>query len=84
MAAHLTLKGDAESPAVPWSAVFHDIYGGQWVYETVADHQFVRRRIEVISVSDGWAAIARGPAPGTNVVTAGVAELGGTEFGFAK
>lgn len=84
VAAHLTLKGDAESPALPWSAVFHDIYGGQWVYEKVADRQFVRRRIEVLSVIDGWAAIARGPAVGTEVVTAGVAELAGTEFGFAK
>ena len=84
VAAHLTLKGDAESRAVPWSAVFHDIYGGQWVYEKVADHQFVRRRIEVISVIDGWAAIERGPASGAEVVTAGVAELAGTEFGFAK
>ncbi|HQX49752.1 MAG TPA: efflux RND transporter periplasmic adaptor subunit [Planctomycetaceae bacterium] len=84
VAAHLTLKGDAESPAIPWSAVFHDIYGGQWVYEVAADRQYIRRRIEVISVSDGWAAIARGPAVGTQVVTAGVAELAGTEFGFAK
>lgn len=84
VAAHLTLKGDAESPAVPWSAVFHDIYGGQWVYESIPNRQFVRRRIEVISVIDGWAAIARGPAVGTQLVTAGVAELAGTEFGFAK
>jgi membrane fusion protein, heavy metal efflux system len=84
VAAHLTLEGDAESMALPWSAVYHDIYGGQWVFEAISERQFVRRRVEVTSVSDGWAAIARGPSVGTQVVTAGVAELTGTEFGFAK
>ncbi|MEZ6032159.1 MAG: HlyD family efflux transporter periplasmic adaptor subunit [Planctomycetaceae bacterium] len=84
VAAHLTLKGSSESSAVPWSAVYHDIYGGQWVFEVVGERQYVRRRVEVISVQDGWAAIKRGPAVGTPVVTAGVAELTGTEFGFAR
>ena len=82
--AHLMLKGDAESIAIPWSSVYHDIYGSQWVYEQMAERKFVRRRVEVLSVIGGWAAIARGPKVGTNVVTAGVAELAGTEFGFAK
>ena len=82
--AHLKLKGDAESIAIPWSSVYHDVYGNQWVYEQVAERKFVRRRVEVLSVIDGWAAIARGPKVGTAVVTAGVAELAGTEFGFAK
>ncbi|MEJ7592808.1 MAG: efflux RND transporter periplasmic adaptor subunit [Planctomycetaceae bacterium] len=82
--AHLMLKGDAESMAIPWSSVYHDIYGSQWVYEQVAERTFVRRRVEVLSVTDGWAAIGRGPKVGTTVVTAGVAELVGTEFGFAK
>lgn len=84
VAAHLMLKGDAESIAIPWSAVYHDIYGSQWVYEQAAERKFVRRRVEVLSVMDGWAAIARGPKVGTALVTAGVAELAGTEFGFAK
>lgn len=82
--AYLKLKGDAESIAIPWSAVYHDVYGTQWVYEQVAERKFVRRRVEVLSVVDGWAAIGRGPKVGTQVVTAGVAELVGTEFGFAK
>ena len=84
VAAHLMLKGDAESIAIPWSAVYHDIYGSQWVYEQAGERKFVRRRVEVLSVMDGWAAIARGPKVGTALVTAGVAELAGTEFGFAK
>lgn len=84
VAAHLPLVGKAEMTAVPWSAVFHDIYGGQWVYEQVADRTYARRRVEVGWIDDGWAALRRGPAVGSTVVTAGVAELAGTEFGFAK
>lgn len=80
----LMLNGDAESIAIPWSSVYHDIYGSQWVYEQVAERKFVRRRVEVLSVIDGWAAMSRGPTVGTQVVTAGVAELVGTEFGFSK
>jgi hypothetical protein len=64
--------------------VFHDIYGGQWVYEQVADRTYARRRVEVGWIDDGWAALRRGPDAGSRVVTAGVAELAGTEFGFAK
>lgn len=82
--AHLPLVGKSEMTAVPWSAVFHDIYGGQWVYEQVAVRTYARRRVEVGWIDDGWAALRRGPAVGSTVVTAGVAELAGTEFGFAK
>jgi RND family efflux transporter MFP subunit len=84
VAAHLPLTGEIDMQAVPWSAVFHDIYGGQWVYEQVAERTYARRRVEVGWIDGDWAALLRGPAMGTLVVTAGVAELAGTEFGFAK
>ena len=84
LAAHLTLRGEAQQVAVPWSAVIHDIYGGQWVYEQIDERKFVRRRVEVGWVDGDWAAVTRGPKAGVKVVTAGAAELAGTEFGFAK
>jgi membrane fusion protein, heavy metal efflux system len=84
MAAHLTLRGETQQVAVPWSAVIHDIYGGQWVYEQTDERKFVRRRVEVGWVDGAWAAVTRGPHPGVKVVTAGAAELAGTEFGFDK
>jgi hypothetical protein len=61
-----------------------DIHGGSWVYETTAEHTIVRRRVQVRQVLDGWAVLDKGPAVGSRIVTAGVAELFGTEFGFAK
>lgn len=84
MALHVPLKGEQMQVAVPWAAVIHDIYGGQWVYEQIEPQKYVRRRIDIAWVDGNWAAVRNGPAVGTKVVTAGAAELAGTEFGFTK
>ncbi|MGB5037290.1 MAG: efflux RND transporter periplasmic adaptor subunit, partial [Blastocatellia bacterium] len=80
----LSLKSTEDSLVVPWAAVLHDVNGGTWVYENTAPQVFVRRPVEVRDVVDRLAVLARGPAPGTRVVTAGAAELFGTEFGPGK
>ena len=80
----LNQHGAEESLVVPWSAILHDIHGGAWVYESSGVQSFVRRPVEVRYVTDGQAVLARGPAVGTKVVTAGAAELFGTEFGAGK
>jgi len=80
----LTERASEESLVVPWSAVIQDINGGAWVYENIAPQQYARRRVEVRRVVNSLAVLARGPAVGANVVTAGVAELFGTEFGTGK
>jgi RND family efflux transporter MFP subunit len=78
------LKGETSVKSIPWSALIYDIYGGQWVYEQLGEHQFVRRRVEAGWVNQNRIALLRGPEAGTKIVTAGAAELMGTEFGFAK
>jgi membrane fusion protein, heavy metal efflux system len=80
----LAERASEESLVVPWSAVTHDINGGAWVYENVAPQQYARRRVEVRRVVGSLAVLARGPAVGAKVVTAGVAELFGAEFGTGK
>lgn len=80
----LSLKSTEDSLVVPWAAVLHDVSGGTWVYENTAPQVFVRRPVEVRDVVDRLAVLARGPAPGTRIVTAGAAELFGTEFGPGK
>jgi len=75
--------GDTEGTLVPWAAVLYDIQGGTWIYEALADHTYTRRRVEVRDVLEGFALLARGPAPGTPVVVVGAAELYSTEFGTA-
>ncbi len=80
----LNQQGAEESLVVPWSAILHDIHGGAWVYESSGAQSFVRRPVEVRYIADGQAVLARGPAVGTKIVTAGAAELFGTEFGAGK
>ena len=69
---------------MPWSAVVLDIYGGTWVYERTAEHEFVRRRVVVDFVVADRAALSQGPDAGAEVVEQGAAELFGTEIGFSK
>lgn len=84
VSATLTLQGQAENRVIPWSAVVQDINGGTWVYEQTAPYTFVRRRVQVRFVSGPDAILSEGPAAGAQIVISGVAELFGTEFGFAK
>ena len=81
---NIPLIGEAESLTLPWSAVVHDIHGGTWVYEMTAEHTFARRRVVVRFVRGELAVLSNGPAVGAKVVTAGAAELFGTEVGFSK
>ncbi len=69
-----------EALVIPFSAVLHDIHGGQWVYAKTAEHTYMRRRIQVARVAGGDAVLASGPDAGTPVVSEGAAELFGTEF----
>ncbi|MFC1563040.1 efflux RND transporter periplasmic adaptor subunit [candidate division KSB1 bacterium] len=84
VSATLTLLSSEESLIVPYSAIIYDMYGGAWVYENPSPQIYVRRRVEIHHVTGDLAVLSRGTEAGTNVVTAGVAELFGTEFGGFK
>ncbi|QDU49489.1 efflux RND transporter periplasmic adaptor subunit [Gimesia panareensis] len=81
---NVPLTGKSYVKSVPWSALIYDVYGGQWVYERLGEQTFARRRVEAGWVNQDRIALLRGPEAGTKIVTAGAAELMGTEFGFAK
>lgn len=72
------------SLVVPWSAIVFDATGGAWVYEQKTNESFSRRRVSVSRVAGNDAFLAAGPPEGTMVVSVGVAELYGTEFGGFK
>ena len=78
------LTSPAQSLVVPRAALLHDAYGGSWVYEARESNVFVRRRVSVVDLVEDLAVLDQGPPPGTRVVTAGAAELFGTEFGAGK
>ena len=80
----LSLQGTEESLVVPTAAILYDIHGNTWVYENVGPHAFTRRRVEVRRTAQEHAVLTRGPQPGAKIVTAGAAELFGSEFGAGK
>ncbi|MEP7311287.1 MAG: efflux RND transporter periplasmic adaptor subunit [Pseudomonadota bacterium] len=81
VAVALPTVGQSRGLTVPVSAVLYDIHGGEWVYVVTGENTYERRRVEIASTHNGIAILSRGLASGVTVVTAGAAELFGTEFG---
>jgi cobalt-zinc-cadmium efflux system membrane fusion protein len=75
------LKSTARGLVVPEAAVLYDIHGDAWVYEDLGGNAYARRRVQIARHVGDRAVIARGITEGAKVVTAGAAELFGTEFG---
>lgn len=77
-------SGGPSMLSAPRAAILYDIHGGTWLYEALGPLRFARRRVEVSHTAGNRVYLARGPKPGTPVVTDGAAELFGTEFGPGK
>ena len=75
MNAGLPLRDEHEALVVPDSAIVYDILGGSWVYESLGDHKYSRRRVQVKYVIDKTAVLANGPPDGSKIVSEGAAEL---------
>jgi len=82
---HLPTQSKGRSGVmVPTAAVLYDVQGGTWVYVNETGYVYRRQRVELIETQEGKAYLGRGLNAGTRVVTAGAAELFGTEFGAGK
>ena len=79
--AELPLRSTERGLVVPDTAVLYDIHGATWVYEDLGGNAYVRRRVEIVRHAGNRAVVRRGLTEGKRVVTAGAAELFGTEFG---
>jgi len=75
------LKGTERGLVVPEASVLYDIHGDAWVYEDLGGNAYARRRVQIARHVGDRAVIERGIAENAKVVTAGAAELFGTEFG---
>ncbi len=82
--AELPLRASQKALVVPDAALLYDLQGGTWVYEAAGNHAYVRRRVEVGGQAGRKVIITRGLREGQTVVTAGAAEILGTEFGAGK
>lgn len=80
----LPRRGSAERIVVPYAAVLYDMHGDTWVYVKIAPLTYARQRVGIRCVVEGMAVAERGLRGGEPVVTAGAAEIFGTEFGGGK
>jgi hypothetical protein len=76
------VEGGGRMAIVPTDAIWIDVEGRSWVYTETAPRTFVRAEVIVDRYDDGRALVEDGPPVGTPVVTVGVAELIGSEFGI--
>ena len=67
---------------VPASAVWIGVNGEEWVYTEPEPLVYVRAVIDVDRYDGEVAVLSDGPSVGTEVVSVGVAELIGSEFGI--
>lgn len=78
----LPLAGStARRRVVPYASVIYGLHGETWVYANSQPLTFVRESITVDYIEGDMAVLSEGPAANTEVVTAGAAELLGTELG---
>jgi len=80
----LPLLASESGIVVPASAIVYDMNGGAWVYARTAPHQYQRRRVLPLRTAGGQVLVGGTVRPGDNVVSAGVAEIFGAEFGHGK
>jgi hypothetical protein len=71
-------------PSIPYSALVYVPTGETLVYTSPAPRTFVRADVAVESIQGDTVVLKQGPAPGTEVVSIGAAELFGTELGVGK
>jgi multidrug efflux pump subunit AcrA (membrane-fusion protein) len=75
------LNGEGAALIVPASAVVYDRDGVTWVYTTSQPLTYVRQRVAIARIDGDRAILRSGPPEGTQVVTVGVDELLGSEYG---
>ena len=69
---------------IPYQSVIYDLHGETWIYTNPEPLTYVRHAVNVNYIDDNNAFLLKGPPLGTSVVTYGVAELFGAEFGIGK
>lgn len=67
---------------IPYAAVLYSPNGETWAYTNPEGLTFVRAPITISRIQGDRAWLTKGPAPGTKVATAAVAELYGAESGI--
>ena len=78
----LLIAGKEPRIVIPYSSIIYDEHGRAWVYTSPEPLVYVRHPVEVDFIEGDLAVLHNGPPLGTSIVTVGIAELYGTEFGI--
>jgi multidrug efflux pump subunit AcrA (membrane-fusion protein) len=69
---------------VPHAAVFYAAEGASFIYTNPKPRTYIRQKVVIDDIIRGNAYLAKGPPPGTTVVTDGASELLGVETGVEE
>ena len=69
---------------VPHASVFYAAEGASFIYTNPKPRTYVRQKVVIDDIIRGKAYLAKGPPPGTTVVTEGASELLGVETGVEE
>jgi hypothetical protein len=81
--AETTVAGK-QMKVIPYAAVLYDPSGDTWTYTQVEPLAFVRQHVTVARIDGDKAQLSEGPSVGTEVVTTGMPELYGAEYGVGE
>ncbi len=76
--------GHTNQTLVPLSALLYDTKGVAWLFTRSSEHSYQRIRVEVLDTGDEHVRVSGELPQGIAIVTQGVAELYGAEFGVGK
>ena len=74
-------SGKVTRRVIPYASLIYTPDGGEWVYTSPSNLSFVREPVSIAYIDGDIAVLTAGPDAGVQVVTTGVAEVYGAEFG---
>ena len=78
------VRQNGQETVIPFDAVIYDAEGKSYAYTVPEPLTFVRQEIDIDRVEGDSVMLSDGPPAGTEVVTVGVDEVYGTEFGVEE
>lgn len=68
----------------PYKTLLYDTSGREWVFISPEPNVFMRTEVKVEHIDGETVYFAKGPPAGTKLVTSGIAQLYGIEFGVGR
>ena len=76
--------GASSGTVIPYASIFYTATGETWTYTSPEPLTYVREPVVIDHIAGNRVFLTEGPAPGSEVVTQGAAELYGSETGVEE